>query len=106
MAALAGGGGAEHSRTVGYLVVGGIFCFIGAILIGASFINKDLPDDIQTVADIRRVYQNDTRRGSLYAAGVSILSSGLLVFFGFGVTSLVTSHADRQAVAGSPHGIL
>ena len=96
----------ERGRTIGYLVVGGIFCFIGAILIGSSYINKDLPDDIQTVADIRRVYQNDARRGSLYAAGVSILSSGLLVFFGFGITSLVTSHTERGAVTGASHGVI
>ena len=99
------GASSDKGRTVGYLVVGAIFCFIGAILIGSSFVNKDLPDDIQTVSDIRRVYQNDARRGSLYAAGVSILSSGLLVFFGFGVTSLVTSHSERHTVARASHGL-
>ncbi len=84
----------EKAHAVGYLIVGAIFCVIGSILIGSSFINKDPPEGIQTLSDIRRVYGNDARRGGLYSAGIAILSSGLLVFFGFGITSLVTSHAE------------
>lgn len=97
----------ERAHAVGYLVVGAIFCVIGSILIGSSFINKDPPDGIQTLADIRRIYSNDARRGGLYSAGIAILSSGLLVFFGFGITSMVTSHTEKKslsnlAAAGPP----
>ncbi len=92
---------AENARMIGYLVVGGVFVLVGAILIGTSFIGRDKTKDVTTIADIRRLYNNDDRLTALYSAGVAVLASGLLVFFGFGITSLVARKAETANTAAS-----
>ena len=86
--------------------MGAVFCAVGIILIGTSFINRSKPSAIRTISDIRAAYNDDALKTSLYSAGVAILASGLLVFFGFGITSFIANKEEFRDGAGSAEGAL
>ncbi len=79
----------EMHKVYGYCIVGLILCLTGAALLTAASVQRqflDLPDDFQDPQKLRSLLQDDRKHDAIFNAGISILTSGLLLLFGFGVT--------------------
>ncbi len=90
---------AEDKKVIGYLVVGAILLVIGAILmiIGATLYKPVV--NIRTPSDLRAMLISEQKRGALFGSGVALLTSGALMFFGFGATSVVAGALIRKREA-------
>ena len=89
----------ERHKVTGYLIVGGILLLIGALLmVLATQLYKPVLD-IQTVQDVRNAFAQDKKRDAMFGSGVALLTTGALMFFGFGMTAVV---ADRLLTTRAP----
>jgi hypothetical protein len=87
----------SQNKTVGYLCVGGIFIAAGATLLGLGAHLYPYDYDVSTPQEVRRVLMRDRRRDSFTNAGIAIITTGALIFFGFGITELAAGLATARA---------
>ena len=76
-------------KVYGYCVVGLILCLTGAVLLVVASVQRqflNLPEDFQEPRKLRYLLQEDRKHDAMFNAGISILTSGLLLLFGFGIT--------------------
>lgn len=79
----------DMHKVYGYCVVGLILCLTGAVLLVVASVQRqflNLPEDFQEPRKLRYLLQEDRKHDAMFNAGISILTSGLLLLFGFGIT--------------------
>jgi hypothetical protein len=92
----------ERRRVVGYLVVGALLMAVGAVLIAVASIHMESVDDIQTPANARKALRADRSKDAVMGSGIAVLTSGALMFLGFGATSLVAEAIVKNSHRGGP----
>jgi hypothetical protein len=86
----------ERQRVIGYLVVGALLMAVGAVLIIIASVHMANVDEINTPADARKALQVDRKKAAVMGSGIAILTSGALIFLGFGATSLVAEAITKN----------
>jgi hypothetical protein len=81
----------ENFRGCGYLIVGAFLLISGAILMGLA--NYAYPPvlTLDSPKTIRKAFSQDKRRDAMFGSGIALLTTGGLMFFGFGATTLIAS---------------
>lgn len=89
----------ENRKVLGYLVVGAIFIGIGvSMMVVAVECFKPLHLQQNNLSEqLRRQLLQDRRRDTLFGAGVAVLTTGSLLFFGFGLTNLIPERQREHA---------
>lgn len=83
----------EKNKVYGYLGVGLVLCVTGAILLVTASIKRQflaLPDNFLDPKQLRELLQDDRKHDAMFNAGVAILTAGLLLMFGFGITEFMS----------------
>lgn len=87
---------ADQKKVVGYLVVGAILLVIGAVLMTTGAVMYKPVLDVRTPADLRAMLVTERKRDALFGSGLALLTSGALMFFGFGATSVIADALIRR----------
>lgn len=81
-------------KVTGYLVVGAILMFIGALLMILAEVTYTPVAIVETIWDVREALSADRKRDGMSGAGIAVLTTGILMFFGFGLSAII---AERMA---------
>lgn len=79
----------ERNKVVGYIVIGACFVVTGAVLMVYSK-QYTIGNPLVTRDDFRQALHEDRSRDSMFNAGISICTSGLLIMLGFGLTEFLS----------------
>jgi hypothetical protein len=91
----------QQFKLLGFFGVGAVFTIVGAALMGAASLYtfpKSFNVDILGPNALREALRRDRTHDSLFSAGISFLTSGLLILLGFGLTEwLANRHGPRNS---------
>jgi hypothetical protein len=82
----------ELNKVYGYMVVGLVLIFVGIVLIIVASVKQQyqaLPEDFHDPVQLRELLQRDRQKDAMFNGGIAILTSGLLLFFGFAITEFM-----------------
>ena len=80
----------ERIKISAYLIIGALFIVTGAVLMVVAK-QHTFPTDLNTHEDVRQALHEDRTRDSYTNAGIAIMTSGLLIMLGFGVTEFLSA---------------
>jgi hypothetical protein len=86
----------EKMRGVGYLIVGLLLMVGGSILMGCAGLAYPPVLEINTHEDVRAAFAVDKRRDAMFGSGIALLTTGALMFFGFGCTAVIAGAIAKQ----------
>lgn len=86
----------DRMRTEGYLIAGAVLLFVGGLLMGLSSLVYPPTPGVTTLDDVRKAFAKDKQREAMFGSGIAVLTSGALMFFGFGLTALIIGHQTRS----------
>lgn len=92
----------DLQKVYGYCIVGLVLCFVGAVLLSVASLKRKfatLPEDFQDPLQLREVLQDDRKHDAMFNAGIAILTSGLLLLFGFGVTEFAAGLTQKKSLS-------
>jgi hypothetical protein len=84
----------QQFKLMGFFGVGAVFTIVGACLMGcAQLYAFPASYNVDTLgpAALREALHRDRAHDSLFSAGISFLTSGLLILLGFGLTELLAN---------------
>lgn len=83
----------HQRRTYGYLTVGACLLVISIVLmVVASQVYMPILG-IDNLTMVRQAFTQDKKRDAMFGSGIAVFTSGVLMFFGFGLTDFI---ADRR----------
>ena len=84
----------QQFKLMGFFGVGAVFIAVGAALMGcASLYSFPTSANVEILGPqpLREALRRDRTHDSLFSAGISFLTSGLLILLGFGLTELLAN---------------
>ena len=81
----------ERHKLIGYMCAGGVCVLAGiALLVAAEVTYKPVVVFEDIIAAAREAFKRDRKRDILFNVGIALLTDGVLLLFGFGLTAVVS----------------
>jgi hypothetical protein len=86
----------DYVRTGGYLIMGGLLLIAGSVLVWYATTQVPAQGPPTNHDELREVLNNDRYRGALFGSGIALLTSGALMFLGFGCLEMIVMAVLRK----------
>lgn len=79
-------------RAVAYFSVGATFVLVGIILLSVAP-TQQYDGAVDSPEEVRQALGQDRKQASIFNSGIALLTTGLLLLLGFGVTECISTHS-------------